>query len=161
MTFNRTTDPAELKSGDLLLFFDARGTNRLITLVTRSPIYHVALAVGGSRIVEARPKGVELNDLRNRIGGEVYTRIPAPGSAEEADIATRWALARVGEGYDAAGAIAMVLDRAFVHLHVNKTIGDRFTCGEFVALAYREAGRNLFPDIEPEDVEPGDFARLL
>jgi hypothetical protein len=46
-------------------------------------------------------------------------------------------------------------------LHVNKTVGDRYTCGEFVALAYRQAGRDLIPGIEPEDVEPADFARLL
>jgi uncharacterized protein YycO len=161
MTFNRPIDPSELTLGDLLLFYDARGTNRLITMVTRSPFYHVALSLGGAQVVEARPKGVEHNDLRERAGGEVFTRIPAPGPPEEAAVATRWALTQVGDGYDAPGAIAMLLDRAFVHLHINKTTGDKYTCGEFVALAYRQAGRNLFPDIEPEDVEPADFARLL
>ncbi|HEY7982172.1 MAG TPA: hypothetical protein VID19_11880 [Candidatus Eremiobacteraceae bacterium] len=161
MSFNRLTDHSELKAGDLLLFFRARGTNRLITLVTKSPFYHVALSLGGERIIEARPNGVELNDLRKRAGGEVFTRIPALGTKEEVLAATTWALSQVGDGYDATGAIAMVLDRAFVHLHVNKTIGDRYTCGEFVACAYRKAGRQLFPDIETEDVEPADFARFL
>ena len=161
MALNRVIDPSELKAGDLLLFHHARGTNRLITLVTKSPFYHVALSLGGERIVEARPKGVELNDLRKRKGGEVFTRIPTPGTKEEAFGATSWALTQVGGGYDPAGAIAMLLDRAFVHLHINKVVGDRYTCGEFVALAYRKAGRDLFPDIEPEDVEPADFARLL
>jgi uncharacterized protein YycO len=161
MSFNRVTDHSQLKAGDLLLFFRARGTNRLITTVTKSPFYHVALSLGGERIIEARPKGVELNDLRKREGGEVFTRIPAPGTKEEVFAATSWALNQVGDGYDATGAIAMLLDRAFVHLHINKVVGDRYTCGEFVALAYRKAGRSLFPDIEPEDVEPADYARLL
>jgi uncharacterized protein YycO len=161
MSFNRVTDHSELKAGDLLLFFHARGTNRIITLVTKSPFYHVALSLGGERIIEARPNGVELNDLRERAGGEVFTRVAAPGTKEEVFGATRWALTQVGDGYDATGAVAMILDRAFVHLHINKTTGDRYTCGEFVAQAYRNAGRNLFPDIEPEDVEPADFARLL
>jgi uncharacterized protein YycO len=161
MQINRETDHSTLKAGDLLLFFHARGTNRIITLVTKSPFYHVALSLGGERIVEARPKGVELNDLRKREGGEVFTRVPAPGSKEEALAATEWAYSQVGDGYDATGAVAMVLDRAFVHLHINKVVGDRYTCGEFAALAYRKAGRDLFPDIEPEDVEPADFARLL
>jgi uncharacterized protein YycO len=161
MAFNPVTDPSELKAGDLLLFFDARGTNRLITFVTKSPIYHVALSLGRERVIEARPNGVELNDLRERKGGEVFTRIPAPGTQEEVLAATSWALTKVGDGYNATGAIAMLLDRAFVHLHVNKMVGDRYTCGEFVAQAYRNAGRDLFPDIDPEDVEPSDFARLL
>lgn len=161
MSFNPATDHSELKPGDLLLFHHARGTNRLITLVTKSPYYHVALSLGGERVIEARPNGVELNDLRKRAGGEVLTRIPAPGTKEEVLAATSWALTQVGEGYDSTGAIAMLLDRAFIHLHVNKVVGDRFTCGEFVALAYRKAGRDLFSDIEPEDVEPADFARLL
>jgi uncharacterized protein YycO len=161
MPFNPVTDHSVLKAGDLLLFFHARGTNRLISLVTKSPFYHVALSLGAERIIEARPKGVELNDLRKREGGEVFTRIPAPGTKEEVLAATTWALSQVGEGYDATGAVAMLLDRAFVQLHVNKVVGDRYTCGEFVALAYCKAGRDLFPDIEPEDVEPADFARLL
>jgi uncharacterized protein YycO len=162
MTFNRTTtDSSALELGDLLLFFDAHGTNRLITFVTRSPIYHVAIALGGKHIVEARPKGVERNDLSRRQGGEVFTRVPAPGTPEEAAVATSWALSQVGAAYDTPGAVAMMLDRAFIHLHVNKAVGDRYTCGEFVALAYRQAGRILFPDIESEDVEPADFARFL
>lgn len=161
MHLNPVSDHSELNAGDLLLFFDARGTNRLITLATKSPIYHVALSLGGERVVEARPKGVELNDLREREGGEVFTRIPAPATKDEVLAATSWALSQVGDGYDATGAIAMVLDRAFVHLHINKVMGDKYTCGEFVALAYCKAGRDLFPDIDPEDVEPADFARLL
>jgi uncharacterized protein YycO len=161
MAFNRLTDHSELNAGDLLLFFHARGTNRLITMVTKSPFYHVALSLGGERIIEARPNGVELNDLRKRAGGEVFTKISAPGTKEEVFAATSWALTQVGDGYDATGAIAMVLDRAFVHLHINKVVGDRYTCGEFVALAFRKAGRDLFPDIEPEDVLPADYARLL
>lgn len=161
MTFNRMTDNSGLEPGDLLLFFDARGTNRLITFVTKSPIYHVAISLGGEHIIEARPSGVERNDLRRRQGGEVFTRAPAPGTPAEAAIATKWALSQIGAAYDTPGAIAMLLDRAFIHLHVNKVIGDRYTCGEFVALAYRQAGRILFPDIECEDVEPADFERFL
>ncbi|HKW44274.1 MAG TPA: hypothetical protein VJN22_01370 [Candidatus Eremiobacteraceae bacterium] len=155
------TDPSTLKRGDILLFYRARGINRFITLVTKSPFYHVAISLGGELIVEARPKGVEKNDLRKRRGGEIFTRIPAPGTDDEADNAARWTISKVGDGYDAAGVVAMVLDRAFVQLHVNKVVGDRYSCGEFVALAYRQAGRDLFPDIEAEDVAPGDFARLL
>jgi uncharacterized protein YycO len=161
MTFNPVSDTSALKPGDLLLFFDARGTNRVITFVTRSPIYHVAISLGGEDIVEARPTGVERNSLSTRKGGEKFTCAPAPGTSDEAERATKWALSQVGAAYDAPGAVAMVLDRAFIHLHVNKVIGDRYTCGEFVALAYRHAGRILFPDIEDEDVEPADFAAFL
>ena len=161
MTFNPVGDTKALKPGDLLLFFDARGTNRLITFVTKSPIYHVAISLGGEHIVEARPNGVQRNALSTRKGGEVFTWAPAPGTSDEAERATKWALSQLGAKYDAPGAVAMVLDRAFIHLHVNRVIGDRFTCGEFVALAYRHAGRILFPEIEPEDVEPADFAAFL
>jgi uncharacterized protein YycO len=161
MTFNPVGDTSVLKPGDLLLFFDARGTNRLITFVTKSPIYHVAISLGGEQIVEARPKGVERNALSTRAGGEVFTLAPAPGTSDEAERATKWALSQVGAGYDAPGTVAMLLDRAFIHLHVNKVMGDRYTCGEFVALAYRHAGRILFPTIESEDVEPADFAIFL
>lgn len=161
MTFNPVDDTSSLKPGDLLLFFDARGTNRVIAFVTKSPIYHVAISLGGEQIVEARPTGVERNALSSRKGGEMFTRAPAPGTSDEAERAIKWALSQVGAGYDARGAVAMLLDRAFIHLHVNKVIGDRYTCGEFVALAYRHAGRVLFPEIEPEDVEPADFAAFL
>jgi hypothetical protein len=73
----------------------------------------------------------------------------------------RWAVSHVGDGYDAGGAVPMALDWMLVFLHINQVRGDRYTCGEFVALALREAALLLFPDIEPEDVEPKDFVRLL
>ena len=37
----------------------------------------------------------------------------------------------------------------------------KYSCAEFVAKAYAEAGVTLFPDIPLGDVEPADFARYL
>lgn len=72
-----------------------------------------------------------------------------------------WALAQVGDGYDSADLAVIILHRIFKMFKINHTVGDRFTCGEFVASAYEHAGRRLFPDIDTEDVVPADFARFL
>ncbi len=148
-----------LNPGDILLFYNARGINRLISLLTHSPYYHVGLSAGGTNIIEARPMGVELNALGQRRGGNAFVRIPAPDAAGAA--AAAWARTQVGDGYDRAGAVEMVFDRMFVHFHINKVTGDRYTCGELVAVAYQHAGHLLFPDIEAQDVEPADYARFI
>src|SRR4030088_3433513 len=49
--------------GDLLLFHNARGINRLITTFTGSPFYHVALYVSKDRAIEATLKGVGYRKL--------------------------------------------------------------------------------------------------
>ena len=152
-------NPDALNPGDILLFSRARGLNRIITLVTRSPFYHVGLYAGDFQIVEARPQGVVTRDLRVPDGGGVvFKAIPAPAHGE---LAVAWARSQIGDSYDAVGVLVLLLERMFSNLKLNYTARDKFTCGEFVATAYGKVGVDLFPDLKPRDVEPADYEKLL
>lgn len=145
--------------GDIVLFYHARGRDRIITLVTRSPFYHVALCCEPHTVVEAVPKGVRRRDLRDADDAQPYAVIEGPAAARQA--AVEWALSQVGDGYDSVDLAVIALHRLFRVFRVNYVIGDRYTCGELVASAYERAGHKLFAGIDSEDVVPGDFARLL
>jgi uncharacterized protein YycO len=146
-------------AGDILLFYRPVGKDRVISLVTKSPYFHVALGCEPHVIVEAVPRGVRRRDLRSAREQHPYLVIPAFTDSSAAAVA--WALAQVGDGYDSADLAVIILHRIFKMFQINHTVGDRFTCGEFVASAYEHAGRRLFPDIDTEDVVPADFARFL
>lgn len=143
--------------GDILLFHHARADDLAITLFTHSPFYHAAIYAGNGRVVEARPKGVVESGLRGREND--YIVIPAPeGKGKEA---LAWARSQIGAPYDNEGVLVIILEHLFTRLHLNYTPKGRYTCGEFVAMAFARAGVRLFPDRDLNDVVPGDFARLL
>lgn len=145
--------------GDIVLFYNARGLSKTISLFTHSPFYHVAVSAGDTKVIEAIPSGVVCRDLNPNGRKRSFTAIPAPGGAGAAAIA--WARTQIGNGYDSRDLAALMLDRVFAHLHLNVSSGDRYTCGEFVACAFQRAGITVFPDIDMADVVPADFARLL
>jgi len=144
--------------GSILLFNRPRGLSWVISLLTRSPYYHVAIALNEAELIEAMPSGVTLTTMAKK--NEPFLVIPPP-SKEAASAATKWAKAKIGDGYDPEDLLAIACDRIFGHLHIFLARKNRFTCGEFVATAYKEAGIKLIPKIRLEDTEPADFARLL
>jgi uncharacterized protein YycO len=145
--------------GDILLFYHPRGLSRFITLLTRSPFYHVAIYAGSHEVIEAIPSGVVRRDINPQGRVRHHLVIAAPKGKGPATLA--WAETKIGDGYDSKNLAGLVLDRVFAHLHVNFVIGDRYTCGEFVASAFEAVDVRLFSDIDAADVLPADFARLL
>ena len=148
-----------MTSGDIVLFYDPKGLTKVISLMTRSPFYHVAIGAGDSKVVEAVPSGVLCRDVNPDGRKRSFVTIPAPDGAGLSALA--WAQTQIGDGYDSANLIGLVLDRMLTRMHVNYVAGDRFTCGEFVATAFERAGARLFPDIDSADVVPADFARFV
>ncbi len=145
------------KPGDILLFHNARGLNRLITGFTGSPFYHAALYAGEGRTVEARTPGVVSQDLWGRENDFVVA--PAPeGKGEDA---LAWAQTQVGDAYDDLDVGVIILDRLCRFIHFNYTPRDKYSCGEFVAVAFDKVGVPLFPICDLGDVVPGDFARFV
>ena len=145
------------KPGDILLFHNARGSNNLIGWFTGSPFYHVGIYAGSGKAVEARTPGVVHDTMEDRTGN--YVVLPAPeGRGKKA---LEWAMQQVGDGYDKWDVGVIILERIFRRLHLNYTSPNKFTCGEFVATAFAEAGVDLFPDCDLSAVVPGDFARYL
>jgi uncharacterized protein YycO len=154
------TDTHSIPSpGDVLLFAHATGWNRLITFLTRSQFYHVAIYAGDYQVVEARPQGVVLRDLRGPEGTHYCAILPNP--EDKGGEALAWAKTQIGDRYDRWDVLVIVLEHIFIHLHLNYAPPGRFSCGEFVARAFAEAGVRLFPNQDNADVVPGDFARLL
>ncbi len=148
-----------MTAGDILLFYEPRGRISLVTLLTRSSCYHVAICVDAKYIIEAMPRGVIRTDIATK-RGERFLIIPPP-SESAADSAVKWAIKHIGDGYDPKDLVSLALDRVFAHLRINYISGGRFTCSEFVATAYEKAGKPLFSDIAPQKAVPSDFARLL
>lgn len=149
--------------GDLLLFRKARGLNRLITWFTRSQFYHVGLYEGDGWIIEARPRGVVRRNLRGPDGDRHFVAIPFArvASQEQAEAALRWAQQQIGDDYDPFEVMAQVAERMFRCMRIPYASPDKFSCGEFVTQAWREAGIDLFPSRDASRVVPSDFERYL
>ena len=105
------------------------------------------------------PVGVIRTALETKRGERFATIDPPTKAAAEQAVA--WAIRNIGDGYDPKNLISLAFGRVFAHLHVDFTSRNRYTCGEFVATAFKKAGKPLFADLEPEDVVPADFSRLL
>jgi uncharacterized protein YycO len=145
--------------GDILLFTRPRRWSRLITWFTNSPYYHVALFRDGTEVVEARPRGVVSRDLNGPDGDSDFVVVPAPqGKGREA---LSWAERQIGDGYAVLEVFVLVLERIFKLLRIRFSERDRFSCGEFVARAYEQAGVALFPGRKLESLVPADFAQFL
>ncbi len=70
---------ASASPGDILLFSQPNGgLGAIISFVTRSSYYHVAIFEGGTTTVEARQRGDVRRDLRSAEGGHIFQVIPAP-----------------------------------------------------------------------------------
>lgn len=151
-------DPTpEPQPGDILLFARAhRGFDYVIKLVTLSRFYHAGIYAGEQQVIEARPRGVACNGLEGRAGG--YVVVAAPEGRGEAALA--WAKTQIGAGYDRVNMFVILFEHLFVRLHFNITPRGKYSCAEFVATAFSQAGARLFPDRDLNDVEPKDFARL-
>jgi len=127
--------------------------------VTRSPYYHAALFDRDTFTIEARQRGVVRRDLRSKEGGHTWTVIPAPQGYGPA--ALEWARSQIGDKFDRLGLLVTLIDRTFRPLRIHYEPFGKYSCGEFVARAFREAGVVLFPELQDADVEPADFARFL
>jgi hypothetical protein len=85
--------------------------------------------------------------------------IPAPEGRGEAALA--WARTQTGDRFDRLDFLVILLDRIVGRLKIHYEPFGKYSCGEFVARAFREAGVVLFPDLQDADVEPADFARFV
>jgi uncharacterized protein YycO len=150
----------DARPGDILLFSQPHGgLGAVISVVTRSPYYHVALFEEGTTTVEARQRGVVRRDLRSPEGGHTFTVIPAPEGA--GPVALDWARARLGARFDRLDLAVILVDRVVSRLRLHYHPVGTYSCGELVAKAFSAAGVRLFPDLDDDDVEPADYARLL
>ncbi len=109
--------------------------------------------------IEARQRGVVRRDLRSKEGGHSWTVIPAPDACGPK--ALDWARSQIGDTFDRFDFLVILLDRIVGRLRIHYEPFGRYTCGELVVRAFREAGCVLFPDLEDADVEPADFARYV
>ena len=148
------------RPGDILLFDQPKGgLGAIISLVTRSTYYHVAIFEGDTFTIEARQRGVVRRDLRTKEGGHTFTVIPAPDGGGQ--VALDWARAKIGSKFDRLDFLVILIDRFVTRLRLHYHGFGVYSCGEFVAKAYTAAGVRLFPDLNDDDVEPADFARFL
>ena len=131
----------------------------IISWVTRSPYYHVAIYEQETFTIEARQRGVVRRDLRTKEGGHSWTVIPAPEGRGEPALA--WARSQIGDTFDRFDFLVILIDRVVGLLKIHYEPFGKYSCGDFVARAFREAGVVLFPEMQDADVEPADFARFL
>lgn len=151
---------AAAKPGDILLFSQPKGgLGVVISFVTRSVYYHVAIFEQGTTTIEARQRGVVRRDLRSTEGGHIFDVIPAPEG--RGGVALDWARAKIGSKFDRVDFAVILIDRLATRLRLHYHSFGAYSCGEFVAKAFTAAGVRLFPELNDDDVEPADFARFL
>ena len=131
----------------------------IISFVTRSTYYHVAIFERETYTIEARQRGVVRRDLRTKEGGHTFTVIPAPEG--KGQLALDWATAKIGSKFDRLDFLVILFDRLVTRLRLHYHGFGAYSCGEFVAKAFTAAGVRLFPELNDDDVEPADFARLV
>lgn len=145
------------QTGDLLLFHNAKGMNKLITMFTRSPFYHVAIYDADNMVVEAQLPGIQHNNIGRHSGD--YVVAPAPeGKGPDA---LAWAKTQIGDAYDRLDLVVMFLDHLCRFIHFNYQPHNKFTCGGFVATALYEVGVPMFPKDRLSNVVPADFEHLV
>lgn len=145
------------QTGDLLLFHNAKGMNKFITMFTRSPFYHVAIYDTDNMVVEAQLPGIQHNNIGRHSGD--YVVAPAPeGKGREA---LAWAKTQIGDAYDRFDLVVMFLDHLCRFIHFNYQPRNKYTCGGFVATALYEVGVPMFPKDRLSDVVPADFEHLV
>ena len=151
--------------GDILLFHHASGWNRLIPFFSGSRYHHVGLFAGGQWVIESRVTGVMKRDMSRAKVRLRFRVIPAPGGPNVGRAALEWAQTQCGSKYAFGSIIGLFFDRLFERFLGRVDIiwrqRDRVSCGELVAQAYKNAGVELFPGLDPEEVAPWDFAHLL
>ena len=151
---------AGAKPGDILLFSHPQGgLGAIISLVTRSTYYHVAVFEQDTFSIEARQRGVVRRDLRSKEGGHRFTVIPAPEGKGQP--ALDWARAKIGSKFDRFDFLIIMIDRVITRVQLHYHGFGAYSCGEFVAKAFTAAGVRLFPALQDDEVEPADFAKLL
>lgn len=114
---------------------------------------------GRVQIVEAMPDGV-----RMRLSGPgEWTWSNVTLSEAQRAVIVGTALDEVGKPYDWGSILGFILRHFGAHLRGgSKDHPDqRLICSELVAWAYQQAGADMFPNIAPGDVSPGDLAQYL
>ena len=147
--------------GDILLFAGAKGINLLIAWFGGTPYFHAAIYAGDDEIVEARPSGVARRNLTTKYGSHCIAVLPAPGGRDCGRKALAWAQTQIGAPYDPIDLLVIFLERVFRKWQINYTTKNKYSCGEFVARAWIEAGNPLLPQRDPDDTQPADIAKLL
>ncbi len=137
---------ASASPGDILLFSQPNGgLGVIISFVTRSSYYHVAIFEGGITTVEARQRGVVRRDLRSAEGGHVFEVIAAPEG--KGQLALDWARAKIGSKFDRLDFLVILIDRLVTRIRLHYHSFGAYSCGEFVAKAFSAAGVRLFAEL--------------
>lgn len=148
----------EPRPGDVLLFYrPGRKRDHIIQFFTDSPFYHAALYAGDGRVIEARPKGI----VEDGLHGREHNFVVAPAPEGRGQAALDWARQQLGDPFSGMDMFMNALDRVFIHWDINYTTPGKYTCGEFVATAFDNAGVGLFPGRDRDEIAPADFAKLL
>jgi hypothetical protein len=165
-------------------YFVTRSSGRLpwlIKLITRSPVSHAGIYVGGEQIIEARPSGAGYADLAQYMTEETTWShgafLPdAPGDADVREKIVKFALEVIGTKYGFLDLIVIGLAQTSLGRKVDPTLAyskqpwwvrrmsrlDRMICSQLVDECYNRAGVHLFTDGRLHQfVSPGDLLDII
>jgi uncharacterized protein YycO len=136
-----------------------------IRVITRSPVNHAALYVGGGQLVEAQPQGAILVPVTKYDGYRLYWSNLDLTGTERKQIALAGLNLR-GTPYAFADILAQVLVRVFkwrasFWAKDRAARPDRLQCAQLVEAAYLKAGIVLLPKTPRGMVSPGDLYDLI
>ena len=152
------------KPGDIGIIRSKGIPARLIQFGTLSRWNHVFIYVGNDRIIEANPKGVQLNLVGSYYGPKIVWNKHQPWINEDVQRKqiVAGAFAALNEPYNWTNILRFVLRSLGLGIFANTKLmkylakKDGYICSELAEELYTKAG-NSFTHQEPGATSPGDI----
>lgn len=135
-----------------------------IRVITRAPVNHAFVYIGGGHLIEGDPKGAQWNDVTSYPGALWLGKLSVGLTDAQRTTITQWAVAHIGTPYswidDAEIGFTDLFGWAPGFMRKRLRSDKTLMCSQLCVAAYAAAGVTLFPGRPAGAVSPGDLYKL-
>lgn len=139
---------------DVLACYPTTWLSYLIWWVTKKKITHVAIVIDEEHVMETSAKGIKISHISS-VGKYKRLRCVYLDDVQREKV-LEYVVEQLYRPYDYILILNIFLERTF-NLSLNWDNPNKLICVELVVNAFDSVGIKLFPDIEDDDIIPGDF----
>jgi len=147
----------QIQPYDILLYKGNSILAKAISYITKSPYYHVSLALEEDfHLAEALPDGIDITHLHDLPSGYDIYRYKDELTQEQKDKIHEFIYLKIATPYGYEEIFACLLHK---ELGLNIPVADgKLICSQFAYLAYLYAGINLLPVLKENIITPADLS---